>query len=74
MPYAIKKDSNGKIVSCQTLSKTYVEQYKDDPSNPLNKGYELVQDLNPADIPKRPITPVLTQEDYDNIKKLRKGV
>ena len=74
MPYAIQKNDKGQVISYQEVTKSYVTQYKDDQSNPLNKGYILVENLIGLDLALPLTTPVLTQEDYDNIKKLRKGV
>ncbi len=53
MKYLIKL-KNGKIESHQTVSEKYLENFANDESNPINKGYEVVDSLDGYEfVPKK---------------------
>ena len=77
--YAIKL-KDGKIETCQRITKNYINKFRDDPSNPLNNGYLLTEDISgyewilpaPSKPEKERILEVLglTEAHLEKIKKL----
>ena len=43
--YAVKLQ-DGKLASWMEVSDEYIEKFKDDPTNPLNQGWMLVEDIS----------------------------
>lgn len=51
--YAVKLE-DGKLASWMVVSDEYIEKFKDDPTNPLNQGFVLVDDISGYEVYEHP--------------------
>lgn len=79
MKYAIKLNQDGKITAMMRLSDKYIKKFANDPSNPLNQGYELRDSIDGLESVVKPVktrkellleTLGITQANLDKLKTL----